>query len=92
MPPIEEVIGYSFRDKDLLRTALTHKSYAAEKSSADCNERLEFLGDSVLGLAVARYLYGEHPGKDEGYLSKLKSYLVSRQNLAAWARAINLGE
>jgi len=92
MPPIEEVIGYNFRDKDLLRTALTHKSYAAEKNSAECNERLEFLGDSVLGLAVARYLYGEHPGRDEGHLSKLKSFLVSRQNLAVWARAINLGE
>jgi len=92
MESIERLIGYSFRNKDLLREALTHKSYSTERGQAAHNERFEFLGDSVLGLVVSYYLFTEHPSQDEGYLSKLKSVLVSRSNLACWAASLNLGE
>jgi ribonuclease-3 len=89
---IEEIIEYAFKDKELLRQALTHKSYAIECHTAVHNERLEFLGDSVLGLIVAHYLFINYPDEDEGHLSKIKSSLVSRTNLSKWAREINLGE
>ena len=92
MSSIEEIIGYSFLDKELLREALTHKSYSSEESFSSHNERLEFLGDSVLGLVAAYYLFKRHPGNNEGYLSKIKSALVSRPSLAKWAAAMGLGE
>ena len=92
MESIEAVIGYSFRNRELLKEALTHKSFSTERGQASQNERLEFLGDSVLGLIVSCYLFEEHPAQDEGYLSKVKSVLVSRANLACWARDLNLGE
>ncbi|HBB66520.1 MAG: ribonuclease III [Elusimicrobia bacterium GWA2_56_46] len=92
MDSIERAIGYTFRNKELLREALTHKSFSTERDRAGHNERLEFLGDSVLGLIVSCYLFNEHPAQDEGYLSKVKSVLVSRANLADWAAALNLGE
>lgn len=90
--PIEEIIGYRFKRKELLYEALTHKSYSAERGHAGHNERLEFLGDSVLGLIVSYYLFKECPNEDEGYLSKVKAVLVSRSNLALWAKELNLGE
>ncbi|HOX22424.1 MAG TPA: ribonuclease III [Elusimicrobiales bacterium] len=83
--------GLRFRDAGLLRQALTHKSYSAEHKSAPDNERLEFLGDSVLGLAAAHYLYSRNPQLAESGLAKLKSRLVSRPLLAQWARDISLG-
>lgn len=91
MPSIEDAIGYKFRNPDILREALTHKSYASERNSREYNERLEFLGDSVLGVLVARHVFCLNPGRDEGYLSKLKSYMVSRPVLAKWAMELNLG-
>lgn len=91
MASIEEVIGYSFTNKDLLAEALTHKSYSTERGGSGFNERMEFLGDSVLGLIVSYYLYQKHPREDEGYLSKVKSVLVSRASLARWAKDLNLG-
>ena len=91
MSSLEEVIGYKFRDKELLAEALTHKSHATEKGSLRHNERLEFLGDSVLGLVVSYYLFLKNPSEDEGFLSKTKSALVSRANLARWAELIGLG-
>ena len=91
MASIEEVIGYSFKNKELLAQALTHKSYSTERGQAGFNERMEFLGDSVLGLIVSYYLFTEYPGEDEGYLSKVKSALVSRANLARWAKDLDLG-
>jgi len=91
MASLEEVIGYGFRDKELLAEALTHKSHATEQGSSRYNERLEFLGDSVLGLVVSYYLFLKHPSEDEGFLSKNKSALVSRANLARWAEALGLG-
>ena len=91
MSSLEEVIGYKFRDKELLAEALTHKSHATEHGAGSFNERLEFLGDSVLGLIVSYYLFLKNPSEDEGFLSKTKSALVSRANLARWAEALGLG-
>lgn len=92
MESIEALTGYSFKNKELLKEALTHKSFSTERGQALHNERLEFLGDSVLGLIVSRYLFEEHPSQNEGYLSKVKSVLVSRANLARWAGELNIGE
>jgi len=75
----------------LLEEAVTHKSHATERGALRNNERLEFLGDSVLGLVVAYYLFLKNPSEDEGFLSKAKSALVSRANLARWAETIGLG-
>jgi ribonuclease-3 len=91
MSSLEEVIGYKFSDKELLSEALTHKSHATESGSPRYNERLEFLGDSVLGLVVSYYLFLKNPSEDEGFLSKTKSAIVSRANLARWAEALGLG-
>ena len=91
MSSLEEVIGYKFRDKELLLEALTHKSHATERGVLRHNERLEFLGDSVLGLVVSYYLFLKNPAEDEWFLSKTKSALVSRANLARWAEGIGLG-
>jgi len=91
MSSLEEIIGYKFSDKALLEEALTHKSHATERGILRNNERLEFLGDSVLGLVVSYYLFLKNPSEDEGFLSKNKSGLVSRANLARWAEAIGLG-
>ncbi len=84
-------MGYTFQDKDILREALTHKSYLAQSRSSKDNERLEFLGDSVLGLVVAGYLYNLLNTKEEGVLSKIKANLVSRKNLYFWASNLALG-
>ena len=88
----ERRLGYGFRDHDLLRLALTHRSFANERQLGDQNERLEFLGDAVLGLVTARLLYREHPDLPEGELSRRKSYLVSEPTLAALAHRLELGE
>lgn len=91
MKPLEEVIGYAFRNPEHLKEALSHKSFASESRSGVYNERLEFLGDSVLAAVIAHYLYATFPGEDEGSLSKKKAQLVSRPNLARWAAEIDLG-
>jgi ribonuclease-3 len=87
---IEEKIGYFFKEEKLLDKALTHKSYSIEKKISYHNERLEFLGDSVIGVIVSEYLIKQNPEKDEGYLSKLKSYIVSSKNLYRWAKLLEL--
>jgi ribonuclease-3 len=90
----EKTTGYSFRNKALLSQAFTHKSYANEKNlvrSSD-NERLEFLGDSVLGLVISHTLYNECPGDDEGVLTRYKSQLVSGETLGRIAKELALGE
>jgi ribonuclease-3 len=89
--PLESVTGYRFKNPALLTLALSHKSYASESGTGADNERLEFLGDSVLAAVVAHALYVEYPGEPEGTLSKKKSLLVSRPSLAAWAEEIGLG-
>jgi ribonuclease-3 len=91
MRRIEKILGYTFKNKELLTQALTHKSFAAERGLANYNERLEFLGDSVLGLVVAHYVYQADETGLEGKLAKLKSRLVSHKFLIDWARDINLG-
>ena len=89
---IEKIIGYSFKDKAVLKEALTHKSYAGEHRSAKHNERLEFLGDSILGAIVADYIYNKCPHVEEGVLSKIKSNLVSRHNLYLWGKELSIGK
>lgn len=89
--PLEEVIGYRFRSPEILKEALSHKSFASESGSGVYNERLEFLGDSVLAAVVAHQLYVDYPGEPEGRLSKIKSQLVSRPSLAHWAAELDLG-
>ena len=88
---LERAIGYRFRDHDLLTLALTHRSYANENGLPDHNERLEFLGDSVLGALAAEWLYRRYPEKPEGELSKRKSQLVSASVLAGLADRLGIG-
>ncbi|GAB4034342.1 MAG: ribonuclease III [Elusimicrobiota bacterium] len=87
---LELKLRYKFKDKKLLEEALAHKSYAVERGLSFYNERLEFLGDSVLGLCTASYLFSKYPEKNEGELSKIKSKLVSKKSLASFAKKINL--
>jgi ribonuclease-3 len=90
--PLEARLGHTFRDAALLEHALTHSSRAHERpGSGRHNEALEFLGDAVLGAAIARTLFERFPGMDEGGLSRMKAFLVSRANLAAAARRLELG-
>ena len=88
---IEEAIGFTFADGDLLRVALTHRSYANERGEKDNYERLEFLGDAVLGLIASRWLYERFPEEPEGWLAKQKSFLVSAAVLARHAESIGVG-
>jgi len=86
-------LGYRFRNPALLQAALTHSSYANEnkKSGAISNERLEFLGDSVLGMTVAALIYANCPSMPEGRMTKLRAELVCEKSLAALAMAFGLG-
>ncbi len=86
----QTAIGYRFQRVDLLRSALTHTSGADTR--ADSNERLEFLGDSVLGLVCVEQLYLRFPDYQEGDLTKIKSAVVSRRTCAHLSRQLNLGE
>ena len=88
---LEKTLGVTFRDRDLLRRTLTHRSYAYEQGGLPTNERLEFLGDAVLGLVVTDHLYRTHPDLPEGQLAKLRAAVVNMQALAAVARGIDLG-
>ncbi len=92
---LEKTIGYSFKDKNILQTALTHSSYAneqkARKVTCQCNERLEFLGDSVLSLIVSEYIYGKYKDKPEGDLTKIRASVVCSRSLSSLANEINLG-
>lgn len=93
MERLEKIIGYEFKDKELLFRALTHTSYANETRSARGSyERLEFLGDSVLSLIVAEYIFKNFKKYPEGELTKLRASLVCEKALAAFAREINLGD
>jgi ribonuclease III len=88
---LETAIGYSFQDSRLLERALTHRSHAKDGATED-NERLEFLGDAVLELAVSEILMESYPDYPEGRLTKIRSQLVSADNLHQEARALGLGE
>ncbi len=93
---LEEKIGYEFKNKSLLEKALTHSSYAnelkAKKKFSECNERLEFLGDSVLSIIVSEYLYAKYAQSPEGELTKLRAAVVQSSALASYARTIELGD
>lgn len=92
MKKLEEKIEYTFKDKCLITQALTHSSYANEKQGGiKCNERLEFLGDAVISIVSAQYLYESFPDMPEGDLSKLRSSLVCTRSLSDFARQIDLG-
>lgn len=88
----EKVIGYSFKDKELIKTALTHSSYANENKQRRNNERLEFLGDSVLGFVTAEYLFAEYKSRPEGELTKLRAAVVCEKSLFKFAEKISLGD
>ena len=90
---LEERIGYHFRNKELLKLALTHSSYINEHGlrKQECNERLEFLGDAILEMVTSEYFYKAFPDKMEGELSKIRSTLVCERALAVSAREIDLG-
>lgn len=94
---LEQSIGYQFRDRNLLRRALTHKSFAPSSalipSESDLhNERYEFFGDAVLSFTTSEILLERHPHAREGELSKLKNHLVSKSHLTMVARGLGLGE
>ncbi len=86
---LEEILGYHFKNKDLLKTALTHSSYANEHET-ECNERMEFLGDAVLELSMSKYLYNSI-NLDEGVLTKTRAKAVCEPALDLYASKINLG-
>lgn len=85
-------INYEFKDRALLREALTHRSYAVENDLKYDNQRLEFLGDSVLGLILTHWLYHEYSSENEGTLTKIRSGLACATALADLARHLNLGD
>ena len=91
---LEQAIGYVFRDKSILRNAVTHSSFANENRGSACpdNERLEFLGDSILGFVVADFLYHSYMDRPEGELTRIRADLVCEGSLAKAARSIKLGE
>ena len=93
MEGLENKLGYSFKEKKLLLTALTQSSYANENRSEgiECNERLEFLGDSVLGQVVATYLFLQFPQMPEGQMTRLRAELVCEHSLYEIAKALELG-
>lgn len=93
MKALEENLGYSFKNKRLLENALTHSSYANEvRNGVSSNERLEFLGDSVLSVIVSSYIYENFKKKPEGELTRLRSSLVCEKTLCSFSRKLNLGE
>src|SRR5262249_36821045 len=87
---VPKAIGYQFRQPDLLRAALTHASGADTRLAS--NERLEFLGDAVLGLVTCEQLFLRFPDYQEGDLTKIKSVVVSRRTCARISRLLNLGD
>lgn len=87
----EKQLGLNFMDKNLLKVAVTHSSYANEKKKIEFNERLEFLGDSVLQIVISEYLYARFKEKPEGYLTKTRSLIVCENSLCDMASRWNLG-
>lgn len=93
MKELETKLGYRFKNRQLLKNALTHSSYANENKGEGMpsNERLEFLGDSVLGFAAAKHLYAMQPALPEGRMTRLRAELVCEQSLYGVARDLELG-
>ncbi len=93
MSVFEEILGYKFNKPELLTNALTHSSYANEvHSELGSNERLEFLGDSVLSIIVSEYLYNNYKNLPEGELTKLRASLVCEKTLSIFAKELKIGE
>ena len=92
---LERAIGYKFNNKELLKEALTHSSYSNECRSkgvtAQCNERLEFLGDSVLSIVTSRYLFENMSDRQEGDMTKIRAAVVCEKALSKFAREVGLG-
>lgn len=91
MKELENIIGYKFKDNNLLKTALTHSSYANEYK-CESYERLEFLGDSILSIIISEYLFEEMKSTPEGELSRIRASLVCEESLSSIARDLNFGE
>ncbi len=92
MNTFEELLQYKFNNKELLKNALTHSSYANETHSlSGSNERLEFLGDSVLSIIVSEYLYNNFKNLPEGELTKIRASLVCEKTLCMFSKQINVG-
>ena len=93
MTELEKKLGYAFQNPTLLQTALTHSSYANQnrRQELECNERLEFLGDAVLGMTVAEWLFRPCRRLPEGQMTKIRAELVCEQSLAAAAQELELG-
>lgn len=91
---LQENLGYYFHDLELLETALTHSSYANENKLhiSKCNERLEFLGDTIVNLVASEYLYNKYPFYPEGELTKIRAKVVCEPSLAFIARKLKLGD
>ena len=91
---LEERLGYTFTNSELLRSALYHSSYANEHRGMGIasNERLEFLGDAVLGFVSADYLYRKHPDLPEGELTRIRAALVCEESLHEVAQSLHLGD
>lgn len=93
MTTLEEKLGYTFQDPSLLDNALTHSSRANEsRGKLQSNERLEFLGDSILGMVVAEHLYRSHPDLPEGDLTRTRAALVCEESLVEVAHDLGLGK
>lgn len=92
----QKAISYNFKNEEYLLEAITHRTFANEnksdKEKIKYNQRLEFLGDSVLSLIISDYLFNEYPNYKEGLLSKIKSFLVSSQMLSQLSRDLKLGD
>ncbi|MGH9892321.1 MAG: ribonuclease III, partial [bacterium] len=87
---LEDALGYRFRDPETLEAALVHRSFQAEHPDAVDNERFEFLGDAVLGLAITAFIYDAYPAMSEGQMAKVRAAAVSRDDLANIATDISL--
>ena len=88
---LEDAVEYRFRKRDLLEQAVTHSSYSQVPGLSEDNERLEFLGDSILGFIVSEHLIAQFPTRPEGELTKLRASLVSAANLVKVAESLDLG-
>lgn len=93
---LEKTLGYTFNDKSIINNALTHSSFANEHRMSgkpcECNERLEFLGDSVLSLVVSEYIYDKYGKSPEGDLTKIRAQVVCSRSLSGFASKISLGD
>ena len=89
---LEKRIGYSFKDPTILEEALTHSSYMHDRKISYCNERFEFLGDALLSIITAEYLFKQYPHMNEGDLTRKRASLVCEEALCDFAKSISLGD